>query len=102
MKISFVQSGGFMGMLTGCELDTEGLAPDTAQELEQIANASGISTSGTFFSESSRDLYQYDITIEDGDSAISVIYDDATLPASAQSLVDYLQEHAVPKPLTNG
>ncbi len=102
MKISFVQSGGFMGMLTGCELDTEGLAPDTAQELEQIANASGLVTSGTFFSESSRDLYQYDITIEDGDSAISVIYDDATLPASAQSLVDYLQEHAVPKPLTNG
>ena len=99
MKISFVQSGGFMGLLTGCELDTEGLAPDTTQELEQIANTSGISASGEFFSKSSRDLQQYRITIEDDDSAISVIYD-ATLPASAQSLVDYLQEHAVPRPLT--
>lgn len=102
MKISFVQSGGFMGRLTGCELDTEGLAPDTAQELEQIANTSGISASGEFFSKSGRDLQQYRITIEDDDSAISVIYDDATLPTSAQSLVDYLQQHAVPRPLTNG
>ena len=49
MKISFVQSGGFSGLLRGCELDTAVLAADTAQELEYLTEASGISTSGVFF-----------------------------------------------------
>ncbi len=97
MKISFIQSGGFPGLRRGCELDTTGLAPDTAQELEHLAEASGISTSGVFFSESGRDLQQYNITINDGNSEVSVTFDDETLPAAAQSLVDYLQKHSRPK-----
>ena len=97
MKISFVQSGGFSGLLRGCELDTAVLAADTAQELEYLTEASGISTSGVFFSESGRDLQQYDITIDDGNSEVSVTFDDETLPAAAQSLVDYLQKHSRPK-----
>jgi hypothetical protein len=99
MKVSFVQSGGFLGLVKGCELDTAVLTPDTAQELEQIAKASGISTSGEFFSDSGRDLQQYEITIEDGNSTISVIFDDETIPASAKSLVGYLKKHSQPKPL---
>ena len=97
MKISFVQSGGFLGIRRGCELDTAVLAPDTAQELERIAKTSGISASGVFFSTSGRDLLQYDITIDDGASEVCVTFDDATLPAAAQSLVDYLQKHSRPK-----
>ena len=97
MKISFVQSGGFVGLRRGCELDTAALAPDMAQELERIAKTSGILTSGVFFSESGRDLQQYDITIDDGNSEISVTFDDETLPLAAQSLVDYLQKRSRPK-----
>ena len=109
MKISFVQSGGFFGMLKTCELDTdsatlaETFSEVNPEELEQIVEASGIlalgHASGPFFSESSRDLYQYDITIEDGDSEVSVTYDDATLPDSAHGLVDYLRKCARPKAL---
>ena len=99
MKISFVQSGGFLGLLKGCELDTAGLTPDIAEELERIAKASGILASGTFFSESGRDLQQYEITIEDGNSSVSVTFDDETLPASAKLLVGYLQKHSRPKAL---
>lgn len=97
MKIHFVQSGGFVGLCRGCELDTAELAPHRAQELEHIARMSGISTSGTFFSQSGRDLQQYDITINDGTSKVSVTFDDETLPAAAQSLVDYLQKCSRPK-----
>ena len=99
MKISFIQSGGFLGLRSGCELDTDMLAPDTAQELEHLTAASGILTSGVFFSESGRDLQQYDITINDGNSEVSVTFDDETLPAAAQSLVDYLQKHSHPSQL---
>ncbi len=99
MKISFVQSGGFSGLRRGCELDTAVLAPDISQELERLTETSGISTSGAFFSELGRDLQQYDITINDGDSEVSVTFDDETLPATAQLLVDYLQKYARPKAL---
>ena len=98
MKIGFIQSGGFLGLRRGCELDTAMLAPDIAQELERLTRTSGILTSGVFFSEVGRDLQQYDITINDGDSEISVTFDDETLPPTAQSLVNYLQEYARPKP----
>lgn len=97
MKINFVQSGGFVGFCRGCELDTTELTPDMAEELEHIARRSGISTSGTFFSQSGRDLQQYAITIHDGNSEVSVTFDDETLPAAAQSLVDYLQKCSHPK-----
>ena len=83
----------------GCELDTAVLATDTAQELERIAKASGISASGEFFSDSGRDLQQYEITIEDGNSKISVTFDDETLPASTKLLVGYLKKHSQPKAL---
>ena len=101
MKVSFVQSGGFLGLLKGCELDTAGLTPDVAEELERFAKSSGILTSGTFFSETGRDLHQYEITIEDGNSSVSVVFDDETLPASARSLVGYLQKHSHPKAFDN-
>ena len=101
MKISFVQSGGFMEVPTGWELDTEEFTPDKAQELKRIVNTSRISTSGEFFSRLARDLQQYRITIEDNGLTISVTYDDSTLPTTARLLIDYLQELAVPKPLTN-
>ena len=105
MKISFVQSGGFFGLLKACELDTdsatlaETLSEGTPEEIEQMVKTSGIFASDTRFSESSRDLYRYNITIADGDSEVSVAYDDATLPASAHTLVDYLRKHARPKAL---
>ena len=97
MKIIFNQSGGFLGLRRGCELDTETLSPDIAQELEQLSKTSEILTSGVFFSEAGRDLQQYDITIDDGNSEVSVTFDDETLPANVQPLIDYLQKYACPK-----
>lgn len=97
MKIIFNQSGGFLGIHRGCELDTETLSPDIAHELEKLSKTSEILTSGVFFSEAGRDMHQYDITIDDGNSEVSVTFDDETLPATVQPLIDYLQKYAHPK-----
>jgi hypothetical protein len=35
MKARFVESGGFLGLLRECELDTAALAPEMAQELQR-------------------------------------------------------------------
>ena len=102
MKISFVQSGGFAGLCRGCALDTTQLPPETAQELVHLAKTIGISALGTFFSELGRHLQQDDITLDDGNSEVSVTFDDETLPAAARLLVDYLQKHSRPMAYDEG
>jgi hypothetical protein len=99
MKVSFMQSGGLLGLLKGGEFDTAALAPEMAQELDRLVKASGISGSGEFFSDSGRDLRQYEITIEYGTSKILVTFDDESIPAPAKSLVGYLKKHSQPKVL---
>lgn len=97
MIVRFDQSGGYAGLLKGCEIDTTALPPEKAKEIEQLVKASAISASGEFLSDSSRDLRQYEITIEDGASKTSVIFDDESLPQSARPLIGYLKKCSRPK-----
>ena len=98
MKVHFVESGGLLGLLKGCELDTAALAPEMAQELKRLVDASGIAASGEFFSDAGCDLRQYEITIEDGTAKISVTFDDENIPPLAKSLLGYLKKCSKPKP----
>lgn len=97
MKVRFDQSGGYAGLLRGCEIDLNALPTEKAKELEQLVKASAISASGEFLSDSSRDLHQYEITIEDGGSKTSVIFDDESIPQSAKPLIGYLKKCSKPK-----
>jgi hypothetical protein len=97
MKVQFVQSGGFVGAVKGCEFDTAALAPDVVQEIERLVRGSGISESGEFLSDTGRDLQQYEIVIEHGDRKVSVLFDDSSIPASARPLLGFLKKHARPK-----
>ena len=99
MKVGFHQSGGYAGLLKGCEIDTENLPAEKAKEIHELVQASAIADSGAYLSNSSRDLHQYDITIDDGASKKSVTYDDETLPASAKALIGYLKKCAKPEAL---
>jgi hypothetical protein len=96
MIIRFMQSGGYAGLLKGCELDTKTLPPEKAKELEQLVEASAIPASGEFLSDSSRDLHQYEITIENGASKTSVVFDDESIPQSAKQLIGYLKKCSKP------
>ena len=99
MKVSFVQSGGFVGTVKGCDLDTAALNPSEHQELERLVRGSGIARSGQFLSQTGRDLQQYDLVIEDGDRAVTVTFDDASVPRTAKPLLGYLKKHARPQAL---
>jgi hypothetical protein len=98
MKLRFDQSGGYAGLLKGCEIDTTDLPPEKAKELEELVKASNLST-GEFLSKSSRDLHQYEITINDGGTKTSVVFDDESIPQSAQGLISYLKKCAKPQAL---
>jgi hypothetical protein len=97
MKIRFDQSGGFLGIVKGYEVDTSALPADEAQVLEQLVKTSGITASGEFFSNSGRDLFQYEITIKDGASNVSAVFDDETIPPSAKQLIGYMKKRSKPK-----
>jgi hypothetical protein len=97
MKVQFVQSGGLVGAVKGCEFDTAALAPDMIRELERLVQGSGISESGQFLSAAERDLQQYEIAIEQGGRKVSVVFDDSSIPPSARPLLGFLKKHARPQ-----
>ena len=99
MKVRFHQSGGYAGLLKGCEIDTAALEPQKAEELIQLVRQSSLSPKGQFLSKSSRDLHQYEIQIDDGAAESSVTYDEESVPPSARALIGYLKKCSKPQPL---
>jgi hypothetical protein len=97
MKVQFVQSGGLLGAIKGCELETSQLAAEDAQELTRLVQASEITESAEALSNRGRDLQQYEIVIEEGPRRVSVVLDDATVPPSAKPLLGFLKKRARPR-----
>ncbi len=99
MKITFRQSGGFMGLVRGCTVDTTALAADEKIRVEGLVTASSLTASFTRHNEGGRDRWQYEITIEHDAVHVHVVCDDAHLPDPARPLVAYLVSCAKPMPL---
>ena len=99
MKITFRQSGGFMGLVRGCTVDTTALAADEKIRVEGLVTASTLAASFTRHNEGGRDRRQYEITIEHDAVHVHVVCDDAHLPAPARPLLAYLVSCAKPVPL---
>jgi hypothetical protein len=97
MKVQFVQSGGLVGVVKGCELDTTALPSDMAEELERLVLGSGISQSSQLLSDTGRDLQQYEIAIEHEGRKVAVVFDDASIPTSARPLIGFLKKQARPQ-----
>lgn len=97
MRITFVQSGGFVGAIKGCRIDTVALPPDQRGEIESLVMASGITESFTRRSDSGRDVRQYQIAIERDAAVLRVTCDDRCVPEAARPLVGFLATKAVPQ-----
>lgn len=92
MQISFTQSGGFVGLVKQCRIDTVSLPPPERSEVERLVAAAGWNASWEKFSEG-RDRFQYEIAIE-RETTVHVVCDDSCVPAEARPLIAYLKEHA--------
>jgi len=97
MRITFTQSGGFVGAMAGCRIDTAELAPDERREAESLVAASGLTDSFERFSPTGRDRRQYEITIEGESPTLTVVFDESSLPAAARPLVGFLASRARPQ-----
>ena len=97
MRVQFTQSGGFVGAIRECTLDTSSMDADEATTLETLVkNANLLATPGAQRSLTGRDLEDYQISIDDGHGDVTVVRDQSTLTAEAKALVAYLKKCAKP------
>jgi hypothetical protein len=98
MKLRFVQSGGYAGLLRECEIDTQRLTAPEARRVADLVRASGIPETGEYVhvKPEARDLRTYSVTIEGDGYRVQAVYDELSIPADARPLLAYLVEHAQP------
>ena len=96
MRITFIQSGGFTGVVRGCRIDSADLEDEERETLEELVAATGWTESWQAISEG-RDRWQYDIQIDRDTVAVHVVCDDSCVPAAARPLVAYLKDNARPQ-----
>ena len=97
MRITFLQSGGFAGMIKGCEIVAADLAPDDRHELESLVAGSGLTESFEQFSATGRDLREYEIVIERDAAVQRIGCDERSVPEAARPLVAFLVARARPQ-----
>jgi len=98
MKIRFRQTGGFGGLVLGCDLNTSTLPPAESQELTRLVKQADLEKIQTRRSEKGRDLQSYEITVENEITA-KVSFDDMSMPANIRPLLDFLRQRARAVPL---
>ena len=94
MKITFRQSGGYAGLTKGCEIDTELLSSEEAQELKSLVAQTGILEAQSKQSPNVADAFNYLIIIETIERTHQVSFDELSLPREVIPLIDFLEERS--------
>lgn len=96
MKVRFRQSGGFAGLVRGCELSAADLTADEAQELARLVQAAGLDRVAPSPARGA-DRQGYEIAVEGGNvPAADVQFTDADLTDEISALVAFLRARARP------
>lgn len=93
-RVSFTQSGGFVGVVSSCRIEVAALAAEERASLEQLVAASGLEASCECLSESCRDGRTYEIVIEHETRVVRAVFDEPSLPEAARPLVSFLKARA--------
>jgi hypothetical protein len=99
MKVAFRQTGGFGGLSLAADLDTARLSAAEARELERLVAQSDLRALSAKGPASARDLTTYEITVESADGVVRATFDDMTVPAQLEPLLEHLRAQARPRSL---
>lgn len=99
MKIRFRQSGGYAGLIRGCEVDIESLSPEALKALESLAEKSKIRGMEDYRNPRARDLRIYEIEVEIGKEIKRITFDEMSIPDDLKNLFELLKRKAKPQPL---
>jgi hypothetical protein len=95
VKVIFRQSGGFVGLDRGSEIETKSLPPTLRQTAESlITREIPISPANP----ASRDQTAYQLRIEGDGNHRELRFDDETMPDELSGLVAHLRDAAGPLP----
>lgn len=94
MKLTFTESGGYLGLTRHVTLDTSTLPPEEGRHLETLVRTSGVLGHTSGVTPAARDALQYELTIEEGAVATTVVFDDLSKPAGAGTLLKELRKRA--------
>jgi hypothetical protein len=94
--VKFRQSGGFAGLVRGCEVSGDRLAAGDRQALERHVKA--VRTAASPVSDA-RDLVIYELEVETDAGMVRMSFDESGVPKDLSALVDSLVSRAKPMPL---
>jgi hypothetical protein len=97
--LRFRQTGGFGGLVLGCDLDTSTLPPAEAQELTRLVKQANLEKIQTRRSEKARDLQNYEIAVEGEGMTAKATIDDMSVDANVEPLLEFLRQRARAVPL---
>ena len=92
MRLEIVRCGGLAGMVSRTELDSADLPPPDAERLAALCRAADLAEPGGPPAPGAADTLLYEITLEDAAGRRTARYSDASLPAPAQALVEFVDE----------
>jgi hypothetical protein len=99
MKIRFRQTGGFGGLVLGCDLDTSTLPSAEAQDLTRLIKQANLEKIGAKPSQKARDLQNYEIAVASNEITAKVSLDDMSVEANLEPLLQFLRRRARAIPL---
>jgi hypothetical protein len=99
MKIRFRQTGGFGGLVLGCDLDTSSLPSAEAQDLARLIRQAHLEKIDARPSEKARDLQNYEIAVESDEITAKASFDDMSVDADVEPLLEFLRQRARAVPL---
>jgi hypothetical protein len=89
VKIWFHETGGFVPIARGCELDSTTMSPAEAAELEALVQTSGILNMDDVLLPKGADLVRYSFKIERDDILHSVKLDGPAVPDEVRPLLTF-------------
>jgi len=100
MRIDFESSGGFANLQLTYHVDTDKLRRERAEELLKLVESSGFfdlqqSDVAPEPRGGSPDMFVYRLSMSEGDRQKNLTFNDATAPASLQTLLALLQKLAL-------
>jgi hypothetical protein len=98
LRIRYLQSGGFAGLIRGCNIDAAALAPATAAILKRLVKAAPLARLKTARTGGVADLLLHDFVIETDAGTLHLSFDDLTLPKALKPLVAFLARRSKPIP----
>jgi len=101
LKIRYVRSGGFAGLVRGATVDVAALAPVASRlvtRLVKTAVAAGVKPTKTTKKQGVADLRVHDFVIETDDGPLHWSFDELSLPKALAPLVAFMAKRSKPIP----